>query len=399
MNKVVVGLLFVLAFAIIFNSFVVAEENDSNKDNSGSSDSGSSDNSVEVEVKSETEVKDGEVRTKEEKRIKTKDGEIRERNEFRVKISEEEKRKIHQEKNRLKADSGECPTGCECASSTIKCVVNGTREMTIHAGNSGNVIIQTKKINASTEVELYRENGTLYGKFGNETRPIKVLPDEVKMKIKERIKAKLENESIHLEEDGTYKIKAKKKSRLFFLIPISENIEADIDAETGEFIVVKRPWWGFVAKDEVETASDIEEELEIKAETFNGTSEVKIELEFGTSETEQEMIVTEILTRLSNLNISNLLEIKEEDEVGKNEEKLEVEAEIEESFTKVEFEWKFLVNSDNREKIIDVIKTRLSGLTAESINNNFVLETEDDELDENDDDELEEEDEDTNNSS
>ena len=86
-------------------------------------------------------------------------------------------KEVKQERNRLKAnvaaylDSSECPEECTCAGSTIKCELNGARQMTIVAGNSGNVIIQIKGINASTNVTLYKADGKLYGVFkGNQTK-------------------------------------------------------------------------------------------------------------------------------------------------------------------------------------------------------------------------------------
>lgn len=279
MKKLVIGLFFVFTFLVMVNSFVIAEEGSNSSGSSSdssteSSNSESSNTETEVEVKTKTEEKNGEIRIKEERRIKAKDGEIREKNEFRARLSDDQKRMILQEKNRLRIKNAtECPVNCSCSGSTMKCMVNGTREMTIHAGNSGNVIIQTKRVNASTTVELYKENGTLYGRFGNETRPIKVLPDEVKMKIRERIKAKLENESMDLNEEGEYEVKVKKKARLFFIIPVDENLEADVDAETGTIIVIKKPWWGFMARDLPETEEvEVESEVETTAENTTNTS-------------------------------------------------------------------------------------------------------------------------------
>src|SRR3989344_5452660 len=146
----------------------------------------------------------------------------------------------------------ECPEECTCTGSVIKCELASGRIMSVYAGKSGNVIIQIKGVNMSTNVTLYKnENGTLEGIFrGNKTRIIKVLPDEVKEKIKERIKAKLENEEISLDDDGFYKIKAHKKARFLLIIPVRENIEGQADSETGNIIIIKKgSWCGFLARD------------------------------------------------------------------------------------------------------------------------------------------------------
>ena len=158
------------------------------------------------------------------------------------------------EKERIKnrySNSSECPESCTCSGSTVKCILdNGARVMTIYAGKSGNVIVQIKDLNMSTNVTLYKgENGKVYGTFkGNNTREI-VLPDEAKERLQNHTKTRLYNESINLTEDGYYLMDMKKKSRLFWLVPVREHMEAEVDAETGEAVKIRNPWWGFLAKD------------------------------------------------------------------------------------------------------------------------------------------------------
>ncbi|MBU2562443.1 MAG: PepSY domain-containing protein [Nanoarchaeota archaeon] len=158
------------------------------------------------------------------------------------------------ERNRLQIRvTGECPEECSCDGSAIKCEFKNRREMTIRAGKSGNMIIQTKEANASTKVELYKSNESVYGVFrGNKTKEI-ILPDRVKEKIKERVRARLENHEITLDEEGVYHVQAKKRARLFFLIPVKEDIASEVDAETGEVIRIRHPWWGFLARDTPDT--------------------------------------------------------------------------------------------------------------------------------------------------
>ncbi|HQI57491.1 MAG TPA: hypothetical protein PKZ06_00120 [Candidatus Pacearchaeota archaeon] len=154
----------------------------------------------------------------------------------------------------------ECPEGCVCSGSNVKCSFeNGTRVMTVHAGNSGNTIIQIKNINASTNVTLYKQNEKVYGTFkDNETKEI-VLPDQIMKKLKERKQKRLRlyNESIELGENGYYHVEMKKKSRLFLLVPVREHVRAEVNAETGEIVKIRNPWWGFLAK-------DIKEDIEIE---------------------------------------------------------------------------------------------------------------------------------------
>jgi len=162
--------------------------------------------------------------------------------------------KITQSKNQLKiqAQNQECPSNCSCNGSTIKCQLqNQTKEMTIRAGNSGNTIIQVKNTNASTQVQLYKSEGKVYGTFkNNETKEI-ILPDEIKAKIEARLRkrVRLQNENMTLNENGEYQIRAEKQARLFWVIPVKEIVNAQVDAETGEIIRQRTSWWGFLASD------------------------------------------------------------------------------------------------------------------------------------------------------
>jgi hypothetical protein len=173
----------------------------------------------------------------------------------------DKKWEIMQEKNRIKdnyTNESECPDNCTCVGSAMKCEFeNGTRVMTILAGKSGNIIVQVKDVNASTNITLYKEDGKVYGVFrDNETHQI-ILPDEVRNRIQEMMKdkrgrtANLTNENITLNETGTYHVDAKKQARLFWLIPVKEKVQFDINSETGEVTKTKTKWWGFLAKDVV----------------------------------------------------------------------------------------------------------------------------------------------------
>lgn len=160
-------------------------------------------------------------------------------------------------RNRIRAvaQSDECPERCTCDGSVTRCRLrNGTREMVIAAGASGNTIVRVRGANMSTRVALYNgEDGEVYGVFRNNiTRAIRVLPDEVQDKIRERIKVRLENQSIELDEDGVYQLEARKRARLFGFIRVKERVRAEVDSDTGEVRRVRNSWWGFLAPDETE---------------------------------------------------------------------------------------------------------------------------------------------------
>lgn len=169
-------------------------------------------------------------------------------------LTNEQLKKIIHAKNKITAEAkaGECPDNCTCTGSVVKCELENDREMTITAGKSGNIIVQVKGENMSTNVTLYKADEKIYGVFkNNETKEIKMLPDQVKEKLREKTAKLLEDEKITLNEDGTYKYEGKKKSKLFLFIPIKVKVTAEIDAETGEITKTSKPnWWEFLAKDE-----------------------------------------------------------------------------------------------------------------------------------------------------
>jgi len=159
---------------------------------------------------------------------------------------------VRNEEHRLKFENAQCPAGCECMGSVIRCEFeNGTRIMTITAGESGNMIVQIKGENMTTNVTLYKSGEKVYGVFsGNETKEIKVLPDQVKENLKAKVKAKLQNEEVVLNGSGTYEYTAEKQARLFLVIPVKVPVKAEIDSSTGTVSNVQSQWWSFLAKDE-----------------------------------------------------------------------------------------------------------------------------------------------------
>jgi len=145
-----------------------------------------------------------------------------------------------------------CPSGCSCTGSTVKCQLANGRIMTVYAGKSGNVIIQIKGENMTTNVTLYKSGEKVYGVFkGNKTKEINMFQEQVRERIRERLNRLLENENISLDENGVYQYKGEKKARLFFIFPVRILVRAEVDAETGEVIKLsKGNWWAFLAKDD-----------------------------------------------------------------------------------------------------------------------------------------------------
>ena len=160
---------------------------------------------------------------------------------------------IKQETKRIRIQDGECSEECTCTGSVVKCALErGGREMTVTAGQSGNIIVQVKGVNASTNVTLYKSEGKIYGEFSGETKEVRVMPDMVKNRIRERVLRELEDEEIELDEDGIYQYRARKRVKLFGFIRARTRVRAEINAETGELKKIRNSWWAFLAKDEGE---------------------------------------------------------------------------------------------------------------------------------------------------
>lgn len=169
-------------------------------------------------------------------------------------LTPEQIRNIIAERNRLKFrynQTEDCPKNCTCSGSVTRCQLENGREMIIMAGNSGNVILQIKGINASTNVTLYKSEGKVYGvRRNNETREIVILPDKVRERIYNNKLKWLENETIGLDENGTYRYQAHKRAKLLGFIPARVEVRGEINSETGEIIKIRNPWWAFLARDE-----------------------------------------------------------------------------------------------------------------------------------------------------
>ena len=163
------------------------------------------------------------------------------------------------EQNKLKIGSGECSEGCTCTGSTTKCQLQNGREMTITAGNSGNTIVQVKGESMSTNVQLYKSEGKLYGVFeGNKTKEIKMMPDQLRERVREQLRLRNCSCEIELDKDGNYQVQTEKRARFLGFIPVNEKVKVYVDPETGETIRIRKSWWGFLAR-------DVEEELLVGA--------------------------------------------------------------------------------------------------------------------------------------
>jgi hypothetical protein len=89
---------------------------------------------------------------------------------------------------------------------------------------------------------------------------IKVMPNTASEKAIQRLQLKVcssENScQIELKEVGTgeqvkvaYEVKAQKEAKVLGLFKTKMQVQAQVDAETGEIIQTKKPWWAFLASE------------------------------------------------------------------------------------------------------------------------------------------------------
>jgi hypothetical protein len=107
--------------------------------------------------------------------------------------------------------------------------------------------------------EQFQNRTRLYAGLSNgRNAEIKVMPNVASETALQRLRLKNCNENctIELREVGignrsrmVYEAKVQRNSRLFGLFRARMNVEAQVDAETGELVRVGKPWWAFLASE------------------------------------------------------------------------------------------------------------------------------------------------------
>ena len=126
---------------------------------------------------------------------------------------------------------------------------NGTR-LQLHVGG----------VNATTDMvmtqEMIQNRTRLHVALSNgENTEVKIMPDVASETALARLRANCNGTcQIELKEVGTgdqvraaYEVKTQKESRVLGLFKTQMQVQAQVDAETGEVIQAKKPWWAFLA--------------------------------------------------------------------------------------------------------------------------------------------------------
>jgi|GEM_PF-6117628 len=126
---------------------------------------------------------------------------------------------------------------------------------------SRNITSHTYGLNITPEQDRERNQTKLKVKLSNgRNAEIKIMPDVASQVALEKLRLKCEtrNCTLELKEVGNnkvaYELNTEKQAKILALIKSKMQVKAQVDAETGELIRVKKPWWAFLATEEQETA-------------------------------------------------------------------------------------------------------------------------------------------------
>jgi hypothetical protein len=110
-----------------------------------------------------------------------------------------------------------------------------------------------EKVQEKTKLHVALSNG--------KNAQIKVMPNTASETALARLRLKNCNEecTIELKEVGTgeqvrmaYELKSQRNSKVFGMFNAKMDVEAQVDAETGELIKSNKPWWAFLASEKEE---------------------------------------------------------------------------------------------------------------------------------------------------
>jgi len=147
--------------------------------------------------------------------------------------------------------------------------INGNRLM-IQEKTNNRIQLRVQNISADCDCNLTEEFDPVQNRTklkialsNGRNAEVKIMPNVASETALTRLRLKNCNESnncsIELKEVGqgnqtraAYEIKAEKTFRLFGIFKNREQIQTQIDAETGEEIQSKRPWWAWLASEDEE---------------------------------------------------------------------------------------------------------------------------------------------------
>ena len=146
-------------------------------------------------------------------------------------------------------------------------IENG-KQIQVQEQSNNRVQLKSGEVSAQTSMEMTQEQTQdktkLKVKLSNgKNSEVKVMPDTASKKAMERLKMKVCSEEnncqIELKEVGqgeqaraAYEVKVKKQARFLGIFKTQMRVQAQVDAENGEVIQSKKPWWAFLASESEE---------------------------------------------------------------------------------------------------------------------------------------------------
>ena len=266
-----------LLMGMMFNfPVVLAEENGSNSDSSNDSVGTDDESEVDDEDEIEDEVKTDRERLKEvaKQRLELKGERLKEnlKKEFRengaivkvereVEVQDDGSVKITIKRTIIDANGVERKI-------VIKIVEkDGKRKIKIEGENEA----EDEDNDIETELELDddfegNQSDLEATTSDGERHRIRVLPDEARQIIMERLKA-LNITNITLEEikhknipQAVYQIETNKHGRFLGIFKFAMKIEGQVDPETGEVLDVNKPWWAILVAEQDEDVPAVTDE-------------------------------------------------------------------------------------------------------------------------------------------
>lgn len=140
----------------------------------------------------------------------------------------------------------------------------GGKKVQVQEQEGNQIKFQANGIAARTSMQMNREFAEGETKLkvqlsNGRHAEIKIMPDTASARAIERLQLKVcqpENCQIELKEVGqgeqtraAYEVQAQKQVKVLGLFKAKMQVQAQIDAENGEVISSKKPWWAFIASD------------------------------------------------------------------------------------------------------------------------------------------------------
>ncbi len=142
------------------------------------------------------------------------------------------------------------------------------KQLRVQEQSNNRMRLEAGSASADTSMELVQEQvqerTRLRVKLSNgKDSEVKVMPDAASEKALERLRLKVCSEEnscrIELKEVGSgekvraaYEVQVQKQAKMLGLFKTRMQVQAQVDAENGEVIQSKKPWWAFLASESEE---------------------------------------------------------------------------------------------------------------------------------------------------